>query len=432
MSPDLERRLRELGDMLRDPSEEATRRAGRRAVAAARGSGRWRRIPLRWGLGVGVALLIGSGFGFALGTSSTSSGNAASSPVGLGFLPERGWSVLQTAKRATLAQEAIAIAANVPLSPDDAVDRLPYSTMLSLPANGVVILASFTARGDDWRDQHYPVRALPLRLGDAVPGSLRLRPKRALSQYRLHAGVNGHNVDVTVYFGTTRPPAALITAAQRQLDRLVVRGLPASDGVRAGAFRMRSTATPAVGAVGAQARIVDRTFRCTPAPLYGGLRDLDVKASPKGTVHGIGIRSTSTGYIALGSGQGIADLVHARARAEQRSPNRPWPPGVYADLRRCARARVSLPLSPKGLPGPPNRFFDESDCQVRGRVLVRVRGVLEAATPWRPADPPYAGARRNVVEAEIAVRSERARRPVAFVELGRAGDTRLWVSSGCT
>jgi hypothetical protein len=154
MSPDLERRVRELGDMLRDPSEEATRRAGWRAVAAAGGRRRWRRIPLRWSLGVGVALLIGSGFGFALGTSSTSSGNAASSPVGLGFLPESGWSVLQTAKKATLAQEAIAIAANVPLSPDDAADRLPYSTMLSLPPNGVVILASFTARGDELRDQH--------------------------------------------------------------------------------------------------------------------------------------------------------------------------------------------------------------------------------------------------------------------------------------
>jgi hypothetical protein len=44
----------------------------------------------------------------------------------------------------------------------------------------------------------------------------------------------------------------------------------------------------------------------------------------------------------------------------------------------------------------------------------------------------YDGARRQVVEAAVAVRSERTGKPVAFVELGRAGKTRLWTSPGCS
>jgi hypothetical protein len=107
-------------------------------------------------------------------------------------------------------------------------------------------------------------------------------------------------------------------------------------------------------------------------------------------------------------------------------------PGAYADVRRCRQARVVVPLSARRLPGPPVRFDTDTDCEVRGRVLVRLRAVLEAPTAWRRAAPPYFGARRNVVEAKIAVRSERTRRPITFVTLDAAGDTRLWVSAACS
>jgi hypothetical protein len=182
-------------------------------------------------------------------------------------------------------------------------------------------------------------------------------------------------------------------------------------------------------------RIVDRTFRCTSAVLYGGVRQLDVTASPRGSL-GAGGRSddVSPGYISVGSGaaRGVFDdLVFARSRSETRRASTPFPPGVYADTRRCAAARASLPLSSKGLPGPPIRFDREADCEVRGRVLVRVRAVLEAPTAWQPATPPVAGARRNVLEATIAVRSERTRRPLALLKLDGAGATRLWLASGC-
>jgi hypothetical protein len=187
----------------------------------------------------------------------------------------------------------------------------------------------------------------------------------------------------------------------------------------------------------APSRTIDRTFRCTPAVLYGAVRHLDVSTRPRGTL-GSGGRSddVSPGYVSVGSGAASGpfdDLVFARSRLEQRgvAPTNPFPPGVYADVRRCAATRISVPLSAKGLPGPPIRFDREADCEIRGRVLVRVRAVLEAPTSWSRASPPYFGARRNVVDAKVAVRSERTRRPLALLTLDATGETRLWVASSC-
>ena len=405
-----------------------------RRRARSRPARPWRPFHFRWGLGVAVALLIGSGFGFALGTSSTSSGSAASSPVGLGFLPERGWDVLQSGNAATPERPAVSIAANVPLHPDDDAESLPYATLLRLPRTGVVIVASFTTRGDEWQDRFFPAQRLPFRLRDAAPTGVQVRPERPLGQYQLPAGVSGHNVDVNVYFGTPRPAPALIMAAQRQLDRLVVRPVRAVDRVEERALPMRRAAVLERERQAAS-RIVDRTFRCTPALLYGRVRQLDVTAKPRGSL-GSGGRSddVSPGYISVGSGaaaQVFDDLVWARSRLEERAAGSPFPPGAYADVRRCRAARVVVPLSAKGLPGPPVRFDQDADCEVRGRVLVRLRAVLAAPTPWRRANPPYFGARRNVVEAKIAIRSERTRRTIALLALDPGGQTRLWVSNGC-
>lgn len=187
---------------------------------------------------------------------------------------------------------------------------------------------------------------------------------------------------------------------------------------------------------GAPSPVVDRTFSCTVGVLGGGMRQLDVTTSPRGSL-GAGGRSddVSPGYISLGSGEArgvFDDLVLARSRTEARRSATPFPPGVYADVRRCTRTRASVPLSPKGLPGPPVRFNTDADCEVRGRVLVRLRAVLEAPAPWGRSERPYFGARRNVVEATIAIRSERGRRPIALVALDRTGETRLWVSSNCS
>jgi hypothetical protein len=438
----LRERFSTQADALQGPDLTDVRRRARNQATTRRHRLPWQRLHVRWGFAVGVALLLGSGFGFALGTSHTPTGSAAGGPVELGFLPESGWNVLQAATKATSARRARparqAIAANVPLRPEDDADGIPYATLLSLPSHGVVVVASFTrARERPGSSASFPARKLPLRLRDAAPHverNAQLRPTNPLGQYRLRAEVSGYSVDVNVYFGTRRPAPALITAGQRQLDRLVVRSVGASNPVEERALPMRRAGTPEIR-VGARAtsRIIDRTFRCTPFALGDGLRDLSAIARPLDSRE-FQNPNPSPGYLGVSSGgfSPSSDLVSVRADAWQRFRNRPRvPEGVYVNAGRCSSARVSIPLSPKGLPGPPVQFGDDASCPIGGRVLVRVRAVLQSSAPWQRIDRTYAGARRGVVEAALAVRSESKRKAVAFMELGPGGRTRLWVASGC-
>jgi hypothetical protein len=434
MNDDIDATLRERfskqAEALPGPDLADVRRRARDRRPAPRRRRPWQPPQIRWAFAVAVALLAGSGLGFALGISNTPAGTAASGPVELGFLPARGWNVLQAATKATRARPVRqAIAANVPLRPEDDADGIPYATLLALPPNGVVVVANFTSgtlsRGE-----------LPLRLRDARPYSgAQLRPTNPLGQYRLSAEVSGYGVDVDVYFGTRRPASAVITAAQRQLDRLVVESVGASNPVEERALPMRPPETSRVGVPGqATSRVVDRTFRCTPFALGDGLRGLEVVARPLGSKE-FQNPNSSPGFLGVSSGgfSATSDLVSVRADAWQRFRSRPRvPEGVYVHAVRCSAARASVRLSPAGLPGPPVQWSEDRECPLRGRVLVRVRAVLRSPAVWQRIDRTYLGARQAVVEAAVAVRSERTRKAIGFVELGPGGKTRLWVSGGCT
>jgi hypothetical protein len=442
----VEQLLARLEDAVAGPAEERLRAMARTAARSPRApmqgaaGGRARPLRLRWGFAVVLALLVGSGFGFALGTTQTSSGSAPEGPVELGFVAAKGWNVLQTATKPTLARPVQqAIATNMPLRPEDDADGIPYATLLALPPQGVVIVASFTLAHEDSGAGSLPARELPLRLRDAASTggrSAQVRPARPLGQYELRAKVNGHGVDVGVYFGSHRPAPELIEEAQRQLDRLVVRPAPESDPLER-ALPIRAGPEPAAGAP-AGTRIVDRTFRCTPERVGGGLRTFEVDAVPLGATENDyqrrAYQGRSPGFIGVRTGpfDPGSELVVIRARSWVRWAPTPSPPGVYAHARHCAPARGSVPLSPKGLPGPPVQYSDKAYCASRGRVLVRVRAVLHSRASWWRRNPPYDGARSNVVEAALAIRNERTRRPMAFAELGPAGKTRLWSSSNCS
>ena len=243
MSSDFERRLRQAREVLPGPDEAVTHRARERALAAIGGG---RRFRPRSTLALVAALLVATGLGVGVGALVTPSGSAAPAPVGLGFLPERGWSVLQNGAEASLTRPAIAIAANVPLRPDDDPDGLPYSTLMALPPQGIVIVATITARGlDTYHDTTFLARPLPLSLGDVLGFQFgaQVRPERPLGQYQLRAAVNGHNVDVNVYFGRRPPSPEQIAAAQRQLDRLVVAPDRVTIGARPAVIRWASTVT---------------------------------------------------------------------------------------------------------------------------------------------------------------------------------------------
>jgi hypothetical protein len=422
---DLERRFRALrSDNTRELDwGDVRRRAGEPTPH--------RPLHLRWGFAVGLALLLGSGFGFVLGSSNTPSGSAARGGE-LGFLPARGWNVLQEATTTTAKRPVRqAIASNVPLRPEDDADGLPYSTLSSLPRHGVVLVAKFTPiRGE--RDSK---GNMPLRLRDAAPQvepSAQVRPARPLGQYTLRADLNGYAVDVGLYFGTRRPAPEVTTAAQQQLDRLVVGSVRASNPVEDRALPIRPAGAPQTPA-GARAtsRIIDRTFRCTPVAVGDGLHDLEVIALPLGS-HEFQNPNPSPGFLSLGSGglSPTSELVSVRAAAWERFRNRRVLEGVYVSGGRCVSTRASVRLSATGLAGPPVQWSENKSCPVRGRVLVRVRAVLQAPARWQQLDRTYVGARRSVVEAALAIKSER--KPIAFVELGPAGKTRLWTASGCS
>lgn len=180
----------------------------------------------------------------------------------------------------------------------------------------------------------------------------------------------------------------------------------------------------------AQSRIVDRTFVCTPMAI-AGVRDLDLWASPPRTDPWI-----IPAYLVARTGTTLptSDLVFVRAQAQGRigwtSPS-PGLAGVYAHARRCTPSRAVVPLSSKGLPGPPAGWFSEVSCSLRGRVLVRVRALLAAPAQWRRADETYLGAQKRIVEASLAVRSQRTGEPLALMKVDSAGRTRLWTAPRC-
>jgi hypothetical protein len=203
----------ELHDIARSARAESTR-VERSAGPALRPNG-WR-LRLRWTvIAAAVALLVGSGLGFGLGSSITPSGRAGTTFAGFGFLPARGWTVVQSGTLDPTGA-ATAVAATVPLDGDDAPGEIPRETLRSLPPRGVLIIADFTTRGNAGEDAKFDVLPLPLQIAAATP----VDSDRA--EYRLRAGVGGYNVETRIYFGTSPPSAQMLARAQSQLSRLVV------------------------------------------------------------------------------------------------------------------------------------------------------------------------------------------------------------------
>ncbi|MEO5577172.1 MAG: hypothetical protein ABIR67_11330 [Gaiellaceae bacterium] len=183
-------------------------------------------------------------------------------------------------------------------------------------------------------------------------------------------------------------------------------------------------------------RIVDRTFGCIPAAVTGNLRGVEVTAVPIGAKenHDPTHQNRSPGFIGAGSGGwGLgSELVSVRARGWQRFTTSYSHAGVYASIARCARSRLSVTLSANGLSNGPVRWFEEVTCLGRGRVLIRVRALMQTPALWQPLIRfAYDGARDRVVEAALAIRSERTGRPIAYMELARDGTTKLWYSPAC-
>jgi hypothetical protein len=189
-----------------------------------------------------------------------------------------------------------------------------------------------------------------------------------------------------------------------------------------------------IGAAVEPPQVVDRTFGCIPDVATGKVRALDVTAVPRGAVEAHDPSAPrSPGFIGVSSGgwESASELVAVRANRWQRFTRGHSAAGVFAS-RGCRASRITVPLSRKGLAGLPTRWVKNARCLSRGRVIIRVRAVLTPSDPWRPfVTGSLDGATGTVVRAAVAVRSEETGKPLAYMELGRDGTTKLWFASGC-
>ena len=434
-----------------DVAKQEPRVVARHLVASPR-----RRPRLVLASAAVVTLLAASATGFGLGSAVTPSGTAARTPVGLGFLPEPGWDVLQTGASASRSQPLIAIASNRAFAPDDAArgvrnsSGLPYSTLLTLPKRGVVIVASFTRdRLRSTSSDFYPSRDLPLSLSDASPwtdSGAQVRPERPLGQYVLRASANGYNIELQIYFGTPRPSRDTIEAAQRQVDRLSANARTGASAPDAPALSLQPSFVQATAA----SRILDRTLVCSLAYVGGAY-----------SIEGRGHRGTGRAAGTWGRPPFVAVQTGAAANGGPRNPTildnsllwvtggRPSPTStlvegsVLSDLYRtrlwgtlavntdlCRNSTKPVPLVSRGLRGGPAGSFEESHrCFTPRRVLLRVRGVLSSPAVLRR----YRVFGRTTVpvrEATFVIQTEAGKRLV-YGDVSESGRARLLTARGC-
>jgi hypothetical protein len=441
MPSEFERLLRQAQEALPQPDHEVTRRARDKALAAVLRRGRFR---LRYPLTLAAALAAAVALGIGVGALVTPSGSAAEGPTGLGFLPEQGWSVHQAGTRATVARPASAIATNVSIHPDDFVDgrpdpsQLPYSTLLRLPRNGVVIVADFTLLREHsvYTSPLFRPRELPLNLRDARPldqFGTQIRPRRPLGQYQLRAAVNGYAVDLAVYFGTPRPSRALLASAQRQLERLVVEPPEARPRVQPPRTLAAAQSAPAVSAA---ARVIDRTFRCNIGVVAG---------TPKIEVSAAAGARAGRRFDRLAQATIITFPENNFNEAESLyigGITAGWPPpvsvpgggGMTISLDQCTPVVASVPLTTRGLRGGAvDSFEDTYECfPTSRRILLRTRAVFRKPTNLRlnVRDGRSLGTIGRIREGAIAARQPNGK-PIFYAHILESGKARLFIEPDC-
>jgi hypothetical protein len=444
MSSELERLLKKAAERLPGPDGSVTRRARERALGARPRPRSWLKRRTRTVLALATMLAVTAGLGIGLGLLIAPSGTAAGNARGLGFIADSGWRVLQSGADAARDRPALAIASNVRLAArDDArgirlSSGLPYATLLTLPPRGVVIVATFTVPDDaSLVPERFPTRRLPLRLRDASPfvqNGVQVRPNRPLGQYELRARVNDRNVDVHFYFGVPSPSNALVTAAQRQLDRLVVQPDRSTTNAQQRALPLQSESSP--GAVAAPRRVIDRTVVCTPGVGLGA-RHITVSARS-------GFRKSNTfEWLA----QAVIDTPGRPVpRKDEYRPTLAavtsgWPPkppltadGMGYSAKLCNPTRAFVPFSRRGLAGGvASQFGDELKCFPPRTVVVRIRASFSSPTTLK-----LIGKKKEIYSAigriekgEIAARTPTGK-PLVYAHVSESGTARLFTGRGCS
>jgi hypothetical protein len=174
--------------------------------------------------------------------------------------------------------------------------------------------------------------------------------------------------------------------------------------------------------------LVDRTLVCTATVDPLGDRTIGVSASPH--VDSINQpNSPARAWVVNGTTPSFFVVAVEDRAAYGRAG------GVWTHRSRCRRAATRIPLSAKGLPGPAVRWATGGTCRGVGRaVLVRIRARFESPTTWvtfRAGGQSYLRAQGRLLEGSVAVRTERTRRPLAFMVMNDKGETRFYASPSC-
>ena len=389
--------------------------------------------------------------GVTAGSLNAPSVTAAREPAVLGFVPEPGWFALQSPPPAIEGQQTVAVAANVPFAADD-VDAglvepsgLPYSTLLTLPPDGIVIVSTMAPQFEPHVAPvpamlDYPLIELPLRLSDALPvlrWGAQVRPDQSMAQYHMHGHLRGYNVDVIVYFGTPRPSARLMREAQRQLSGFVVR----SEGIDARS-RPAATVTPSEPRT-----LIDRTFACNTV-LLGGLHQVEVRAHAGDRRNGQWAKLPYAG-VSTGGNAGRLDTsippVNALAWITAGSPaphstvddeydsfsvQGGGTLGRNTELCRPATARVEL--SRAGLRGGAVPVETRTvDCDTAKRVLIRVRATALGSAALRERGRIFVATGTTLSRAQLVVRTPNGKL-LSYAEVDQTGRSRQYTAPrGC-
>jgi hypothetical protein len=193
------------------------------------------------------------------------------------FRAAQGWHLL--------ARHDELVAADVPLTGEDrSLASPPSRTVATLPEDGIVIWAMVS------RDEKEPGGStpLPLRLSEAVPSNpfegFSCAPAVSVSRCdaasgsvrRLAAQVGRDYVDLYVFFGTDRPRAATVIAADAELGRLEFPHAPSASSApsvcpaRTGAGAYRTTLSPAAGPPGSVVTLSGALGVIEENGVYGG------------------------------------------------------------------------------------------------------------------------------------------------------------------
>ena len=442
MSSELERLVREARVALPEPDENATLNARRRVL----GTLPRERARTRAVVGIGATLVAALVLGLTAGSLNAPTGAAAREPASLGFVPEPGWFALQSPPPAVRGEQTVAVAANVPFAPDDTVhglvepSGLPYSTLLTLPPRGIVLVATMALPTIPAAlNSEYPETRLPLRVRDGVPylrWGAQVRHDQALGQYQLRATIRGYNVDVVAYFGTPQPGQALLDEAQLQLDQLVVR--PAEPPQPAAAAGPASPA-PKVA-------VIDRTYSCATV-LLGGIYRVETRAH-SGRRGGsqwaaLPYAVVATGPVARTPGVDAASansLVWITAGTPSRftTVDDQWLSFTVhnggtlgVNRAQCDPVGARVPLSSAGLRGGAVGLRTEAfDCDVARRLLVRVRASVSGSAALRERAQLFLAANAPARDAKLVV-STPAGSPLVYADVSDSGKARLFTARSC-